>query len=116
MKSCYYLHDIAQVVLADFDNSLITGLSMKAKDSARMILKSVQSFTAQSPQYLKHINFIIFQDDMVSNFKQAVESFCKEKSSSMLGNAWSYVKGTVQGISLQKHAHAVYRDFFSCKN
>ena len=77
---------------------------MKAKDSARMVLKSVQSFAAQNPRYLKQINFIIYQDDMVGKFKEEVASFSKraafskEKPSSLLGDALNYVKGAVQGM------------------
>ena len=70
---------------------------MKAKDSARMILKSIQSFSSQTPRYLRQINFIIYQADMVTGFKQAVSSFITEKPGSALGDAWKYVKGTFKG-------------------
>ena len=88
---------------ADFHTVLIysvTGFNMKPKESAKMVLEAVQNFASKSPQYLKQIDFIIYQDSMMKEFKKALTSFRSSNSSagkpqSMLQAAWKHVKGIV---------------------
>ena len=76
---------------------------MKPKDSAKMILKSIQNFTSQTPRHLKKINFVIYQDGMMKEFQEAVTHFKTKKSGSKMGGLFGFAKGIYrQYFGMQK--------------